>query len=64
MATFRALAALPLALAMAPPPHVGRGHMLSGIPIGAAGVVPYVNMPGRGVHVRFFPAESFLIPLP
>ena len=26
------------------------GHMLSGVPIRAAGVVPYVNLPGRGVH--------------
>ena len=26
------------------------GHVVSGIPIRGAGVVPYVNLPGRGVH--------------
>ena len=37
-------------------PHLGgaggsqSGHMLSGVPIRGAGVVPYVNLPGRGVH--------------
>ena len=26
------------------------GHIMSGVPLRAAGVVPYVNLPGRGIH--------------
>ena len=36
-----------MALWRPPTPH---GHVMSGVPISAAGVVPYVNLPGRGVH--------------
>jgi hypothetical protein len=39
-----------VASALSTAPRVDAGHMLSGIPIRGAGVVPYVNMPGRGVH--------------
>lgn len=47
------LALLPVALGLSMdwrPPQSASGHMMSGVHLRAAGVVPYTNRPGRGIH--------------
>ena len=49
VSVFLANAAAVAALSSGPAPMVS-GHTFSGIPIRGAGVVPYANLPGRGVY--------------